>query len=547
MKDLNKIEDVPGTMYLFQAHDGGEELERDGEIVLHPQPSKSPNDPLRMPRWKKYIQLLLILWYKGFMGAMANILSIQSNGYLAEHPTWTYNSTNIATAILFVGIGWAGAALNGPIPHIWGVRLEYLLCTCYGIIGSAWMANIKTQGDVIGSQLFIGMSTCAAEGLSQLSISQIFYQHELADFIAFYVLALAAGTYLGPLVGGYIVQYPGWRWIGWLGLIFACMTLLLIFFLLEETSFDRSAYIISHPEVNVCDDEDGNDDSVKTRSEKINDREGVDPKRASIYDVELRKPYWKRIAVVTPSESIQGYGFKQYFQRLLLQLRVFLFPATWFTGLHWGWGISWLSFYMTTEEEVWDLPPWNYSSVAEGIMMVPVFIGAVIGCFYSLYATDWFVAYVAKRNQGIQEAESRLWCMAPSIILGPLGLLLFGAGTEYQWSWPAPYVGLAFIGVSFGITSDIPMSYLVDCYPGMSLESVIGVSMIYTLISFILCFVVESWFEIGQMNTYISCAAVQFFLCCLTIPMIYSGKFWRRKTRGLYCRYIELRDGLGQE
>lgn len=546
MEDIKEEKKIPGTYLLFKKcddKDDGSELERDGDIILYPQPSASPNDPLRMPRWKKYIQLSIILWYKGFIGAMSNVLSVQSNGFLVEHPTWNYNDVNIATAITFVGIGWAGAALNGPIPHIWGVRLEYLLCTCYGIVGSAWMANINSRGDIIGSQLFIGMSTSAAEGLSQLSISQIFYQHELADFIAFYIVSLAAGTYLGPLVGGYIVQYPGWKWIGWHGLIFSCVTLLLIFFLLEETSFDRVVYNQQHRKLSASEEECINDSEENT-SEKQEGTTKVEPRKASFYDMELRKSYWKRIAILTPAATIKGYGFRQYFERLVLQCRVFLFPATWFAGLHWGWGIGWLSFYLTTEEEVWILPPWNYGSTALGIMMVPVFIGAVLGCLYSLYATDWFVKYVAKRNHGILESESRLWCMMPSIIFGPLGLLLFGAGTEYRWSWPVPYVGLAFIGANFGITSDISMTYLVDCYPAMSLESVNGISMIYTVIALILCFVVEPWFNIGQMNTYISCAVVQFFLCCLIVPMIYTGNFWRRKTMGLYYRFIELRDTM---
>lgn len=285
------------------------------------------------------------------------------------------------------------------------------------------------------------------------------------------------------------------------------------FLLLEETSFDRAAFS-QHTVETIL------ENNVEVSSEKKepgafeNTTQQI-PTSTTIYDAEVIKPYWKRLAIVKKSRAIKGYCFKQYVQHLFLQFRVLLFPATWYTGLHWGWGISWLSFYMTTEEEVWILSPWNYGSVALGIMMVPVFIGAVVGCFYSIYATDWLVAYAAKRNHGIQEAESRLWCMAPSFILGPLGLLLFGAGTEYQWSWPAPYIGLAFVGASFGITTDIPMAYLVDCYPEMSLESVIGVSMIYTLISFILCFVIEPWFKIGQMNTYIfpaqqfnSCSAV---------------------------------------
>lgn len=542
MSDPSYQQDIPGTLSLFAAYGADDLLERDGDIILHPQPSKSPNDPLRMPRWRKYIQLSLILWYKGFMGALSNLLSIQSSGFLPQRPDWDYNDVNVATAILFVGIGWCGSGLTGPVPHIWGVRLLYLFCICCGIVGTAWMANYDTKGDIIGSQLFLGISTSCVEGLAQLSISQIFYQHELADFIALYIASLSAGTFIGPVIGSYIVENMGWQWIGWFGLVFQCMSLFLFFFFLEETSFDRKLY--DGHEVELRQDTSKSDNEKMRMPEKARAFIETSPASVSIHPVELVKPYWQRIAIISPSKSIRGYGFKQYFSRLFFQLRVFLFPATWFTGLHWGWGIGWLSFYLTSEQEVWILPPWNYGSIALGIMNVPVFMGAILGCVYSIYATDWFVAFIARRNQGIREAECRLWCMMPSLIFGPLGLLLFGAGTEYKWSWPVPYIGLAFIGANFGITSDISMSYLVDCYPGMALESVIGVSMIYTAIAFILCWVVEPWFKIGQMNTYISCAVVQFFLCCLIGPMIYYGKFFRRKTARMYHNYVNRRDKL---
>lgn len=50
MKDSGGAEEIPETIGLFNSHDIDEEgLERDGDIVLHPQPTKSPNDPLKMP------------------------------------------------------------------------------------------------------------------------------------------------------------------------------------------------------------------------------------------------------------------------------------------------------------------------------------------------------------------------------------------------------------------------------------------------------------------------------------------------------------------
>lgn len=55
-----------------------------------------------------------------------------------------------------------------------------------------------------------------------------------------------------------------------------------------------------------------------------------------------------------------------------------------------------LTFYLTTEDETWDLPPHNYADVATALMNALCIIGAVIGCIYAGYLSDKFVLYMAK-------------------------------------------------------------------------------------------------------------------------------------------------------
>ncbi|KAF5564220.1 membrane transporter, partial [Fusarium pseudoanthophilum] len=210
------------------------------------------------------------------------------------------------------------------------------------------------------------------------------------------------------------------------------------------------------------------------------------------------KTYWQRIALVTPSPTLIGLGFKQYFSSLLGTFRVFTFPAVLYAGLQWGAQDAWLTFYLTVEEDNYYDAPWNYGDASVALMNIPTLIGAVIGCFYGGWFSDKFVEWMARRRGGISEAEDRLWLMYPAAIINPVGLIIFGIGSDKGWLFPklwAAYVGLGFIGFGWGCAGDIGMSYLADCYPDMILEGMVGVAVINNSIALVFTFCASIWMD----------------------------------------------------
>jgi MFS family permease len=179
-------------------------------------------------------------------------------------------------------------------------------------------------------------------------------------------------------------------------------------------------------------------------------------------------------------------------------------------------------------------------------MNIPCLIGAVIGATYGGWLSDKFMIWMAKRNGGVSEAEHRLWMMYPCAAIFPTGLWLFGIGTQYGWSWPAPYVGLGFIGFGFGCCGDLSMAYLMDAYPDMVLEGMVGVATINNSIALIFTFTASDWIDAsGVKNTFIAIGVLAFVFIMTTVPMMIWGKRSRRWTRGRYQRFLEIRDGFG--
>ncbi|KAK5467613.1 Major facilitator superfamily transporter [Exophiala xenobiotica] len=527
-------ESIPGTLRLFDA-DGnplvteGTGLKKHGDIVLVPQPTDSPNDPLHWSMPRKIWHSVLVCFVTALTAATSNDAGAAQYNENLEIGV-SYGSFNTGAGVLFVGIGY-WCLLSSPMVYLYGRRILYLICMLFGLIGGIWFARAQTTESAVWNQLFVGASESVAEATVQLSLMDLWFQHQRGSVLGIYVLATSIGTYLGPLIASYIADSSlDWRWIGYFGAIFSGATFLVFLFGLEETAFQRPKYMINGGErylidgVNRADSEKSGDPRAEAGDkEKVSGEAQQTPSSLEHSNGAGDRPksYWERHRIITPAPNLKGTGFKQYFQRLWHILKVFSFPAVWYSGLQWGAQDAWLTFYLTVMEDTWYGPPWNYSDAADGNMNIPCLIGAVIGCFYGGWCSDKFVIWMAKRNGGIFEAEHRLWLLFPTACIFPVGLWIFGIGTAYGWSWPAPYVGLGFIGFGWGCAGDLSMAYLMDAYPEMVLEGMVGVATINNSIALIFTFTASDWLAAsGIKNTFIAIGVLAFLFLMTTLPMI---------------------------
>jgi len=541
---MEDVDHLPGTVRLYDFEfDGGL---TESKIALLPQPTSSPDDPLRWSPARKYWHAFLVCFIAALTAATSNDAGGAADSQ-NEELNISYDQINVAAGVLFIAIGYM-TLLLAPTVTLYGRRINYLICLVLSIGGSIWFARIQSSGDSIGSQFFVGASESCAEAVVQTSLSDIFFQHQRGTVLGLYVLSTNVGTYMGPLISGYIADSPiGWRWIGWWAVIISAGTFVVFYFGLEETTFDRRQYLRGQ-----------NPDPVGTppltefppnKEESPANHTGHRPSQIHVGEMDTystsRKPYLKRIALITPAANLKGWGVKQYGQRLWHLLRVFTFPAVLFAGLQWGAQDAWLTFYLTLEEDNWYGPPWNYTDAADAIMNVPCIIGAVIGCFYGGWMSDLYVRWMAKRNGGVAEAEHRLWFMLPAAIISPLGLILFGIGTNNGWSWHVPYLGLGFIGFGWGCAGDLSMAYLMDCYPDMVLEGMVGVSVINNTIGCVFTFATSYWLAAQSVTDVMVEIGVLSFLFILTsLPMMIWGKAARRRTLPRYLEFINTRDQM---
>lgn len=184
---------LSGTRYLFSApsETGDSKL----HIELSPRPTHSPNDPLNWSLFRKIVHTSLVLFIVGFTAATSNDAGSAGDGMNTDLGI-SWGSLNTAAGVLFIGIGYATLLLS-PTISLYGRRINYIICLLFSLVGAVWFAEVQTTQDSIWNQLFVGASESCAEAAAQLSLSDIWFQHQRGASMGLYILATSVGTFLG--------------------------------------------------------------------------------------------------------------------------------------------------------------------------------------------------------------------------------------------------------------------------------------------------------------------------------------------------------------
>ena len=566
---------IPGTTNILTGYQqdtnsisSNKSLKRDKNgLVLLPQPSDSINDPLNWSKPRKIWHLMLLAFITALTAATSNDAGAAQDS-LNETYGISYDAMNTGAGVLFIFIGWS-CMFFAPASSLYGRRITYLICLLFGTLGCMWFGFSRRTADTIWSQMFVGISEACAEAQVQQSLSDIFFQNNLGSVLTLYILATSVGSFLGPLIAELIAELMTFRWVGWWGAIICGATLVVLFFGCEETVYDRqlkiyeAARIENEALVDEKYDEGDKDGQTRTISNDLTEKKELPDALANVqspsinninsstnYDIETNEekptPYLKRIALITPAPYLKGFGFKQYLNRFVIYFKVFTLPAVWLSGLLWGLQDAYMTFFLTTQDTFFYDPPWNKSNTGVAIMNVATLIGACIGCIMSGIFSDKHVVWIAKRNNGVMEPEYRLYLLFITLIISPAGLIMFGVGADKQWPWQCIYVGLGFIGFGWGSIGDTAMSYLMDAYPEIVIQGMVGVSIINNTLACIFTFACSYWLNgSGTANTYIALAVIDFVTIACIIPFLYFGKTFRKKTKNIYIGMVELTQGMG--
>lgn len=231
------------------------------------------------------------------------------------------------------------------------------------------------------------------------------------------------GPAIGPLVGGFLSDAAGWRWLYWIQLILAFIVWVLISFTVPETY----APTILAARAKKLRKETGSNDHVTEQ------------------DLDLR-PFSERL----------GIFLVRPFQLLFQEPIVFLI-SVYMSVLYGLLYMFFVAFPIIFQEGK------GYTAGITGLMFIPLALGVLMSAACAPFVNKHYMSLHTKHN-GSPPAEVRLIPMMVSCWLIPIGLFIFAWSSYPHLTWFGPAFGGWPVGFGFIFLYNSANNYLVDSY-----------------------------------------------------------------------------------
>ncbi|KIW33280.1 uncharacterized protein PV07_00140 [Cladophialophora immunda] len=528
----------PGTVRIEDLHS------KNADIILQPQPTTDPNDPLNWPSWRKYLNFILVNFYVLLVFALINMVTVTWASMNLELG-FSYDILNDSYAA-----GCGSLCIGGifllPFALKYGRRPVYILSLAVQCGIAVWSARVQNVADLMMVNILGCFVGALCEVMMQMTVADVFFVHQRGLMNSIYIWVLTIGSSLAPLAAGYVTASQGWRWVWWWTAILIGVFVVLMFFLYEETKYECKT-LDGFPTTNrpSQDDFTGSvNQALEEKSPPSKDTEAntveVSRRESQLTRVEIDptipvKPYWKKLALWSSSPRSIRFLVRHSYQPFLILWHI---RAVLYMSLLNGAMTAAAIMPITVYSVYMTLPPYNFEPQQIGLLGLPAFIGTLIAALICGPLSDWMILRMARSNGGIYEPEMRLWLILAFTPFVAAGLLMFGIGLDRGLPWPFVAVGLG-VG-SFGMTPAMSLSltYLTDAYTEIISDSLVAVTFVKNLFPTILVFALTPWITaVGLGNVFITAAVIFVFILLGNIIFIRFGKRFRMRSAEKYRLY----------
>jgi EmrB/QacA subfamily drug resistance transporter len=118
--------------------------------------------------------------------------------------------------------------LYGKLGDIYGRRLLYIVAISIFLIGSVLCGLAQSMGELVGGRVVQGMGAGGLFALAQATIGVIVPPRDRGRYQGLIGATFAAGSIIGPALGGLIVDNASWRWVFYVNLPVGAVALAVI-------------------------------------------------------------------------------------------------------------------------------------------------------------------------------------------------------------------------------------------------------------------------------------------------------------------------------
>jgi MFS family permease len=527
---------VPGTIRLDERGSSEVALEdvahlkhgtgRHVHIVLSPQPSDDPNEPLNWSPSKKLAATLIVGFgsclYAAAFGRMLDAGAVEI----------AIEFQCSITAIIRTG-GYQLLVTGGLGPFVsaaarkWGKRPVFIASSVLGLAGSVIGAVAKDFDGLLAARLVQGASGTAYASLVAAMIGDLFFVHERGLYVGFVGFVLAVVANLAPTICGPITNSLGWRYLFYLCIAFSALQTILLVLFVPETQYRRNRNSCSTPGTPST-GFDGSSEVVNSAKQSGGEK-GATTARATVLrtasensERPAQKTFRQNLAIFTGTYSDENYA-----QLLIAPLAVCMNLAVLWSVLASGYLTATYVVQASVMAQIFAAPPYLLNAAGVGYLFLGPFVGGVLGSVAFALTMDPIAKYCSRRNGGIYEPEYRLLGLIGGFMVGA-GLLGFGTVTQNHGSYyiTATLQAIAMFGEL--VANDSLYAYALDGFCDISNEIFVVSIMVKDFMFFGFSYFVNDWTaHAGPAEVFYVFGGASFAVSMTGIVVFVFGKRYR--------------------
>ncbi|KAL6251955.1 hypothetical protein RBB50_002165 [Rhinocladiella similis] len=456
-----------------RAEDNSRTLKYHNGILLDPQPSEDPHDPLNFPFWQK-ASLLAILSYWAFLGTTNLIIVGPSFFELNQHYGASFTELSYTINGPLVAYG-AGCLFWVPFSNIYGLRACFLVSSLCAASISIWAALASTFGEFVAARVLAAFFYAAPEAIGPQVVADVFFLHQRATATGAFTVFQFLGFSLAGLIGGFATLNLGWRAPSYVMVYTTFGAFVGIFFLMPETTYTRAGRF-----------EVGEKRRIADGLRLWRASGGGDPKVKS---------------------KVAAFTYPWYY----LPHPIVLLTTAYFSIF-----LATNDYMLTTNSVSYPLE-FGFSLSDVALTSIAPSLGNIFGIIYGGLANDKFVEWMMK-SKGEFQPEMRLPMLLLTAIVGPAGLIMFGCATEYHAHWVIPLIGEFLMAFGSIVAGNVTYTYIADTYLERADTALVMLNGLKNLSAFGLVYAVTPW------NTYsgyaISFGGLAVILFAFHLPIV---------------------------
>ncbi|KAF2773020.1 MFS general substrate transporter [Teratosphaeria nubilosa] len=413
----------------------GVKTTQDG-IILVPQPSDDPDQPLNWSFLKKHLALAVLILETFFAKSTATFIGPAALTLAKDFHVTPIQATYIASATAIVPA--IAPLIWIPLSQRLGRRPIMLTGTFLSMLFNIGFARSQTYAQALVCRLLGYAMASAGLCITPAAISDMFFAHEKGKRIGMNTFLLVVAPYLGGVMGGAMQYNPhlGWRWaMNIAAMIYAFLFLALLLFVPETIYYPNPTSSSTH---------------------------------TLYHRLGFRTPH--------PTERWSTTFARPY--------KMFAYPAIVLPSL-------WFSICYATEVANTAGFPLNFgqnsrfhfNTLQIGFCYFSGFVGASLAEWIAGPMCD-LVTKRHLRERYEWHPEQLLKICWTGVVAIPTGLLVYGLELAHGTTWIAPLAGISIFAFGQEILVTVLLTYMIDAYPKQAAE----VSIVFQFCMFVMAY-----------------------------------------------------------